>query len=277
MLASLVDYGYQRKHTVIRRDGNEYDVLDSRGWRMREGFLDFDGVYLRVREQGAGLPVLLTPGGPGCCDYLGPLASLLDDRAHVIRWEPRGCGESDIGGPYDVETTLADMDEIRKEFGFERWIVGGHSHGAFLSLAYALTYPQHTMAVIDLAGRGVLRDRQWHITYHDNKDLKGELEPEYAYPHNMDVNREGVISADVWCRDPMLLKQLSQLDVPVLIVQGGRDIRPVWPAEQLANLLPHASLVTLPEAEHVLWLTHADTLRAMLGAFLNGLEDQASS
>lgn len=236
-----------------------------------EGYLDIDGVQLRAREQGEGMPMLLTPGGPGACDYLAPVAGMVQDSARVIRWEPRGCGESDHVGPYDVDTTLADMDAIRRQFGYERWIVGGHSHGAFLSLAYALTYPQHTRAVIYLAGRGVLRDRGWHIAYEDNRDLYGEHEPDFAFPPNMEVNREGVASETEWCRDPMLLRRLSELDIPVMAIQGGKDIRPGWPAEQLVNLLPNASMVTLPDAGHVLWLTHAITLRTMLNAFLDGL------
>lgn len=239
---------------------------------MIEGFIDIDGQQLRAREQGSGTPILLTPGGPGCCDYLGPVAELIEDTAHVIRWEPRGCGESISPGPYDVETTLADMDAIRQQYGFERWIVGGHSQGAFFSLAYALTYPQHTQAVIYLAGRGVLRDRAWHAQYSDARDTRGELEPYQAFPPNMDVNRQGSVSEAEWCRDPMLLKRISELDVPFLAVQAGQDIRPGWPAEQLVNLLPNATMVTLPEAGHALWLTHAETLQSMMVAFLQGLK-----
>lgn len=238
---------------------------------MIEGFLEVDGQHLRAREQGSGTPILLTSGGPGCCDYLGPVASLLDDRCRVIRWEPRGCGESISAGPYDVETTLADMDEIRQQYGFDRWVVGGHSHGAFFSLAYALTYPEHTQAVMYLAGRGVLRDRAWHDQYHEAKESRGEVEPYQAFPPNMDVNRQGVISEAAWCRDPMLLKRISELEVPFLAVQGGQDIRPGWPAEQLANLMPNATMVTLPEAGHAIWLTHEETLQSVMLAFLDGL------
>ena len=87
----------------------------------------------------------------------------------------------------------------------------------------------------------------------------------------MDVNRQGNISTDEWCRDPMLLKRISELDVPFLAVQGGQDIRPGWPAEQLVNLLPNATLVTLPEAGHNIWLTHAETLQSVILSFLEGL------
>lgn len=240
---------------------------------MIDGYIEVNGQDLRARESGDGIPVLLTPGGPGACDYLGPLAELIDDSCRAIRWEPRGCGESVSDGPYDVETTLADMDAIRDAYGFEKWVVGGHSHGAFLSLAYALTYPEQTRGVLYLAGIGVLRDRAWHTTYRERRDAEGELEPEYAFPHNREVNRLGNASAEAWCRDPMLLQRIARLEVPVMLLQGGKDIRPPWPAEQLANLLPQASLVTLPDAGHAMWLTHAETVRAMVLAFQGGLTD----
>lgn len=60
-------------------------------------------------SQGTGIPVLLCNGGPGCCDYLGPVADLIDDLATVIRFEQRGCGRSEEIGPYGIETTLMSL------------------------------------------------------------------------------------------------------------------------------------------------------------------------
>ena len=60
---------------------------------MVEGLIAVNDTQLWLAETGAGHPVLLCPGGPGCCDYLGPVATLIDDMARVVRWEPRGCGQ----------------------------------------------------------------------------------------------------------------------------------------------------------------------------------------
>jgi len=238
---------------------------------MREGWIQVNGAELWAADGEVGYPVFLTPGGPGCCDYLGPVATLMDEHARVIRWEPRGCGQSSRDGPYDLLTTLADMDAIRASFGFGRWVVGGHSHGAFLALAYALEYPECVDGIIYLAGIGVQNDRYWSMSYHDAKDTVGEPEPEFAYPHNMMVNREGTESAREYCRDPMLLKRLADLEIPMLAVGGGKDIRPSWPAEQVVHLMPRAGWVLLPEASHHLWLTHADALGAVMRGFLQSV------
>jgi proline iminopeptidase len=238
---------------------------------MREGWINVNGAELWAADSEVGYPVLLTPGGPGCCDYLGPVSALIEDAARVIRWEPRGCGQSSQDGPYDLMTTLADMDAIRASYGFERWVVGGHSHGAFLALAYALEYPERVDGIIYLAGIGIQNDRHWSMEYHDAKDTVGEPEPDFAYPPNMTVNREGVESARAYCRDPFLLKRLVDMAIPMLAVAGGRDIRPSWPAEQIANVMPNAGYVLLPEAGHHLWFTHAEALGAVVRGFLQSV------
>lgn len=238
---------------------------------MREGWIQVNDTEVWAADSEDGYPVFLSPGGPGACDYLEPVSVLIEDIVRVIRWEPRGCGRSAPDGPYDLETTLADMDAIRASFGFNRWVVGGHSHGAFLALAYALEYPEHVDGILYLAGTGIQNDRTWHAAYAEARETVGEPEPEFAWPHNMEVNRAGVESARAYCRDPRILRLLADLQAPMLAVAGGKDIRPSWPAEQIANLMPNAGFVLLPEAPHYLWLTHADELGAVMRGFLQSM------
>jgi proline iminopeptidase len=63
---------------------------------------------------------------------------------------------------------------------------------------------------------------------------------------------------------PSLLKELSQLDRPALFLYGTDDIRPSWPVEQVAQLLPNARMELLAGANHYIWLTHADELKLHL-------------
>lgn len=227
-----------------------------------------------VADRGCGYPVLLCPGGPGCGDYLVPVSALIDDMVRVVRWEPGGCGRSGKTGPYDLAATLSDMDAIRESMGFERWMVGGHSHGAFLALAYALEFTERVEGIIYLAGAGIQNDRAWHAAYSDARDTVGEQMPEFDIEFNPDVNREANASARVYCRDPFLLKRLAQLQTPMLAVAGGEDIRPVWPVEQVVRVVPNAGIVTLPGAGHHLWLTHAESLKGVLRGFLQSLIEE---
>jgi hypothetical protein len=96
----------------------------------RENFVVSDGVKIWTTQTGEGQPVMLCNGGAGCCDYLGPVAGMLDDMARVIRLEQRGCGRSQHAPPYDVETCLLDLESVRTHYGIDRWIIGWHSWGA---------------------------------------------------------------------------------------------------------------------------------------------------
>lgn len=107
---------------LVRRD---------RGWRTS---------LVRRDRRGAATAGPL-PRGPGLWDNLGGLAALVAPSATVIRWEQRGCGRSDRAGPYQLDRSIEDLDQLRAHLGFDRWIVGGHSWGATLALHYALSRP----------------------------------------------------------------------------------------------------------------------------------------
>lgn len=238
---------------------------------MRELVVAVNNTTLWVGESGSGHPVLLIPGGAGCRDYLEPVASRIDSMTHVHRVEPRGCGRSSPDGPFDVETTLADLEALRVELGHERWIVGGHSHGAFYALAYALAHPDRTDAILYLAGTGMQNDREWSKAYHEGKDKGLEPEIEWEYPYNMEVNRVGNASARQYIQRPDLWRNIADLPVPLLAVSGELDIRPVWPVEQIVHLMPNARLEIIPGAGHDFWLTHPDELGHLLRDFVSTL------
>ena len=63
--------------------------------KMTETFIKVGGLRLWTIVQGRGVPVVLCSGGPGCCDYLSPIAGMLDDLCQVVRFDRRGCGRSD--------------------------------------------------------------------------------------------------------------------------------------------------------------------------------------
>ena len=132
-----------------------------------EEILQINGVRLWSAIQGAGQPMVLCHGGPGSYDYLAPIADMTADLCQVIRYDQRGSGRSQPVGPYDVSTFVDDLEGLRKHFNFERWIVGGHSWGAGLALAYAVRFPTRTIAVLHIAGTGI--DDRWHDEYRENR------------------------------------------------------------------------------------------------------------
>jgi proline iminopeptidase len=123
---------------------------------MTEGHLRIGDAELWVERQGSGCPVLLSHGGPGLCDNLGGLAAMFGEGFLTIRYDQRGCHRSGRGrSPLTVTVLLDDMDAIRERIGLDKWVVGGHSWGANLSLLYALRHPDRTLALLYVSGPGI--------------------------------------------------------------------------------------------------------------------------
>ena len=235
---------------------------------MTEQFVCSEGARLWTISKGSGIPVVLCNGGPGCCDYLAPVAAMLDDIAQVIRFEARGCGRSDPLPPYTVETCLADLEALREHYSMERWIIGGHSAGADLALAYALAYPERVLGLICISGGRIHNDREWHRIYSERRDQGLETLPPFDYPPNLEVNAQVNRSWKAYIQRPSLLREIAQLDRPALFLYGEQDIRPSWPVEQVAQLLPDASFEMIPGADHHIWVTHAEELQGTLRHFV---------
>jgi proline iminopeptidase len=173
---------------------------------MFESFVDSNGVNIWTTRTGEGYPVMLCNGGAGCCDYLVPVAEMLDEMALVVRFEQRGCGRSQPAPPYDIETCLIDLENIRRHYQIDRWIIGGHSWGADLALIYALEHAQHVAGLFCVAGGRIHNDREWHNEYERRKEHEGERLPEFDYPPNMEVNKQLNRSWKRYIQKPSLLR-----------------------------------------------------------------------
>jgi proline iminopeptidase len=239
----------------------------------RERLVEVDGGRLWSVTTGRGVPLVLFNGGPGCDDYLRPVAALVDDVATVVRFEPRGCGRSPWDGRYDLDTVLRDAEALREAYGFPRWIVGGHSHGPNLALAYALRYPAHTLGVIGISGGKVVDDRSWSAAYHERRDAEGEDTGGLEFHADAEVNARGNATWRAYCRRPELLREIAALRVPCVFINAGDDIRPNWPTQQLAQLIPGGRYVEIAGARHYIWLTHAAELGAALREAIAGMGD----
>lgn len=229
-----------------------------------EQILDIEGCKIWTIAEGQDAPFLLCNGGPGCDDYLKPVSILIEDICRVIRFEARGCGRSDYDGQYTLERTVEDMEAIRKAYGFEKWIVGGHSAGPDYALAYAIKYPGRVLGIVGIAGGRIVNDRDWSAAYHANKDIRGEDTGVQEFKADPLVNKIGNRSWKAYIKRPNLLKDIAQIQVPAVFIGAGKDIRPTWPMQQLAALIPEGEYIEIAEAAHYIWLTHPEELGVAL-------------
>lgn len=171
----------------------------------------------------------------------------------------------------DIDSCLHDIESIRQHYGIKRWIVGGHSWGADLALIYTLRYPEHCLGFLCISGGRFHNDREWHRLYEERKEQ--ELLPDFPFPPNMDVNRQGNASWKQYIQRPALWKELAHLDKSGLFLYGEQDIRPRWPIEQVAALLPNAHFSLIVGADHHIWFSHAGELQQSLRDFVQSLSD----
>ena len=129
-----------------------------------------NGASLWTATEGNGPPIVICHGGPGLYDYLEPVAAMVDDLATVHRYDQRGCGRSEDAPPYDIATFVADLEALRRHWGYDSWTVMGHSWGADLALIYALRHQERVTRLVYLSGTGI--DPAWHAEYRRNRAAK---------------------------------------------------------------------------------------------------------
>jgi proline iminopeptidase len=114
-----------------------------------------DGALLWTVVEGEGPAVLLCHGGPGLWDYLGGLSSRLCDDFRVHRWDQRACGRSGYAAYYGIERAVQDVQDLHAALGVDgKWVVVGHSWGAYLALLTAVAHPETTAALVYISGNG---------------------------------------------------------------------------------------------------------------------------
>lgn len=228
-----------------------------------------DGVELHVASSGAGRDVVVLSGGPGCVHYLA------DERIFPgqARWwfpDPRGVGSSG-GGPHDMARAVKDLECIRRDLGLESWCVLGHSWGSDLAVRYALDHPDRVDGVVGLAGHGLHRDREWCAAYEAGKAHEEPIDVDWV----PEVHTALWGSFKDWIHEPSLWRRLADVDVPMVFVAAGADIRPSWPLAQLAALVPQAELITVDGAAHDFWATEPGRWRDACQEALDALDRAA--
>lgn len=251
---------------------------------------------------------VLCHGGPAFWDTLGPLAAMVEDLDPAVRWDQRGGGRSQWQGPYSVARFLDDLDRVREHHGFEEVTLIGHSWGATLALHYALAHPARVRDLVYVAGIGLGQAWRAERSVNTRAALEpyrariAELEAQprrtaeqerllltlrlaaefpdraralenaatqVAETFDEDDGVSSSINAEMdgWS-EADLVERCARLAVPVLIIDGARDVRPRWSVDSLAQALPDCTRVSLPASGHFPWLDEPEDVRTQLRRFV---------
>lgn len=125
-------------------------------------------IYFEESGNPHGFPVLFLHGGPGSRTRPTHRRFFDPQFYRIVLFDQRGCGLSAPGGSTVANTTphlVADIEQLRRMLGVERWLLFGGSWGSTLALAYAIAHPE---AVAGMILRGVFlgspEEIQWYLS-----------------------------------------------------------------------------------------------------------------
>ncbi|WP_239312422.1 alpha/beta fold hydrolase [Plantactinospora mayteni] len=263
------------------------------------------------RGAAPGKPVMIVHhGAPGLGSMAEPRASFaaFTDEYRVLVFDARGSGASEGNGPFSHEQWAADVDGLREWIGAERIVMAGGSYGGFVSMEYAIRYPDRVTALVlrdtaadnanqELALRNALAsarveidrvklDRIMSGTVRDDDDLRdcwAEILPLYDHDLDWDKVRQRVESTPYRYATHNFAFAVNQpnydiksllpgISCPTLVTVGRHDwITPVECSETIAGLIPDAKLVVFEHSGHSPQLEEAERFQQVVREFLAGV------
>jgi pimeloyl-ACP methyl ester carboxylesterase len=229
--------------------------------------------------------------------FLRRLASF----SRLILFDKRGTGLSDPLAPSNVPTLEERMDDVRAVMdaaGSERAAVFGWSEGGLLSVLFAATYPERTVA---LATFGIFAKRLWSPDYPwaptpEERRLEIELvEREWGRDMDLEVLAPSAAADPEFKRRLLsylrrsaspataaaLLRMNTEIDVrevlpsihvPTLVLHRSGDLDTnVEEGRWIAGRIPGAKFVELAGVDHLAWAGDQDPVLDEIEEFLTGV------
>lgn len=110
-----------------------------------------------------GIPLVFIHGGPGSGCNPSHAQLLYPQGFRIILFDQRGCGLSKPRGwllNNTTQTTISDIEALRRHLNIQQWVVYGGSWGATVALEYAKKFTSRVLALL-LRGTFLARREDW--------------------------------------------------------------------------------------------------------------------
>lgn len=264
------------------------------------------GVSIFERRLGEGRPTVVLHGGPGAHhDYLLPGFDALAADRELLYYDQRGGGRSPVSRdtPVGWREHVADLEELRQQWGLERLTLVGYSWGGLLALLYAVEFPgrverlalvspapawrearlefERRFAIRNLAPelqRERLALRESGLRERDPSGYAQRLFELSVVPYFSDPARArdltpfrvtGRTQHEVWTSlgDYDLRPAISRLSLPAMVLHGEDDPIPLQTSATVAQLLG-AEFHPLPHCGHVPYVEAFEQFVELMDGFL---------
>ena len=244
---------------------------------------------IRYQVTGSAGPALLLTHGYGATSamFAGNVTALTATH-RVVTWDLRGHGGSDYPADpasYSGANALADMAALLTALGVDQAVLGGHSLGGYLSLQFALRFPdQVTGLVLIDTGPGFRNDAardDWNRGAHRRADRLAErglaaLSGSDELHDGEHRDATGLINAARYTltqQDAHVIDGLPQIAVPTLVIVGADDAPFLGAADYMAAKIRDARKVVIPAAGHAPNVSQPEIFDAEVSRFLRELGD----
>ncbi len=219
-------------------------------------------------------------GVQGANNSLKMLAERLAEQGIAsVRYDKRGVGknvaaaipENELMFGQFVDDALAWTELLAKDESYSNVGIIGHSQGSLVGMLAAHQGDVDTFVSLSGAGRTIdqvlysqLQSQLPDGLRQEAKDILGKMKQGHQVQKNISQELQNLFRPSVqdflasWMAyDPS--EEIASLDMPVLLVNGGRDLQvPVSEAELLRKAKPDADRLVLEKMNHVLKEAPAD-------------------
>ena len=245
---------------------------------------------------GSGPAVIFSHGLFMDHEMFAPQVAAFGDRRRVVTWDERGHGLTETTpGDFSYWDSADDLRGLLDSLGIDRAVIGGMSQGGFVSLRFALRWPERVAGLVLLDSQAGCEDPAALPQYEAMVDVWTTDGPSDMIA---DTVAAIVIGADrpespawiaKWKARPLpgirqifttlvtrddITGRLPEIAAPALVVHGEEDTAiEMARAEALVAGLPGARpLVRVPGGAHATNLTHPEPVNAAIARFLDEVE-----
>lgn len=238
----------------------------------------------RARET---LTLVLIHGSGGCAQRWNYQIAYFTRKGHeVVAVDLPGHGRTPGPGRREISAYADYVEDLLREKGTARPVIGGHSMGGAIALTMALRSPQAYSGLV-LVGTGarlrVLPTIFEAIT--SNFDAATELMARNVYSPTVPpselkraIKQLREVDPDVLygdfeaCDHFDIMGEIGRITTPALVVVGAEDVMtPVKYAEYLRANLPNATMEIIQNAGHMVMIEQPDKFNAVVARFLSEL------